>query len=105
MQSRYYQTEFERSGIAVAVPNETEQQYIQQKLFSEIERGIFLEDTRNGLLIIVKRLITDELVDGVILGCTELPLILTKGEYGSPFLNKTEIHVQRVFEKYMELNS
>jgi len=104
MQSRYYQTEFERSGIAVAAPNETEQQYIQQKLFSEIERGIFLEDTRNGLLLIVKRLITDELVDGVILGCTELPLILTKGEYGSPFLNTTEIHVQRVFEKYMELS-
>lgn len=103
MESRYYQAEFERSGIAVVVPNAAEQQYIQRKLFSEIEYGIFLEDTRNGLLEIVKRLIADESVDGVVLGCTELPLILTKGEYGIPFLNTTEIHARRVFEKYMEL--
>jgi len=103
MQSSYYQTEFDKSGIAMVVPNEEEKQYIQQKLFSEIEHGVILEDTRNGLLEIVKRLITDESIDGVVLGCTELPLILTKSEYGIPFLNTTEIHAQRIFEKYMEL--
>lgn len=104
MQSSYYQAEFDKSGIAVVVPNEEEQRFIQQKLFSEIERGVFLEDTREGLLKIVKRLINDAAIDGVILGCTELPLILTEDEYGIPFLNTTEIHVQRVFEKYVELS-
>jgi aspartate racemase len=104
MQSSYYQSEFDKSGIAMVVPNEEEQRYIQQKLFSEIERGIFLEDTRKGLLKIVKRLIDDAAIDGVILGCTELPLILTKDEYGIPFLNTTEIHVRRIFEKYVELS-
>lgn len=103
MQSSYYQKEFDGSGIAIIVPNEKEQQYIQQKLFSEIEQGIFLDDTRNGLLSIVKRLIQEEAIDGVILGCTELPLILTQSEYGIPFLNTTEIHVSRVIEKYKEL--
>ncbi|MPM16840.1 putative racemase YgeA [bioreactor metagenome] len=103
MQSSYYQAKFDKSGIAMVVPNEEEQRYIQQKLFSEIEHGVFLEETRNGLLKIVKRLINDESIDGVILGCTELPLILTKDEYGIPFLNTTEIHAQRIFEKYMEL--
>lgn len=105
MQSSYYQAEFDKSGIAMLVPNEEEQRYIQQKLFSEIENGVFLEETRNGLLKIVKRLIADESIDGVILGCTELPLILTKSEYGIPFLNTTEIHAQRIFEKYMELSA
>jgi len=104
MQSSYYQAEFNNSGIAVVVPDEAEKQYIQQKLFSEIEHGVFLNETRNGLLKIVKRLITDESIDGVVLGCTELPLILTKSEYGVPFLNTTEIHAQRIFEKYIELS-
>ena len=104
MQSSYYQAEFDKSGIAMVVPNEEEQRYIQQKLFSEIEHGVFLEETRNGLLKIVKRLINDESIDGVVLGCTELPLILTKSEYGIPFLNTTEIHAQRIFEKYVELS-
>lgn len=105
MQSSYYQAEFDKSGIAVAVPNEQEQHYIHQKLFSEIEHGIFLEGTRDGLLRIVKRLINDASIDGVILGCTELLLILTRDEYGIPFLNTTEIHVYRVFEKYVELST
>jgi len=104
MQASYYQAEINNSGIAVVVPNNGEQQYIQHKLFSEIERGIFLEETRNGLLEIVKRLISDESIDGIILGCTELPLILTKDEYGIPFVNTTAIHAQRIFEKYAELS-
>lgn len=102
MRSSYYQSEFEQSGIKVIVPDPEEQKYIQQKLFSEIERGIFLEETKNGLLKIVKRLMTAQSIDGVILGCTELPLILTKDEFGIPFLNTTETHVQRIIEKYME---
>ena len=102
MQSSFYQSDFAQSAIDVVVPSEEEQKYIQQKLFSEIEQGIFLEDTKNGLLKIVKRLIADESIDGVILGCTELPLILTKDEYGIPFLNTTETHVQMIIEKYME---
>jgi aspartate racemase len=104
MQSSYYQAEFDKSGIAVVVPSEEERRYIQQKLFAEIEHGVFLEETRNGLLKIIKRLIADESIDGVILGCTELPLILTKSEYGIPFLNTAEIHAQSIFEKYMELS-
>lgn len=102
MQSNFYQTEFNGSGIVLVVPNEVEQQYIHDKLFSEIEHGVFLEKTRNGLLEIIQRLITDESIDGVILGCTELPLILIRDEYGIPFLNTTEIHVQRIIETYME---
>ncbi|MGE4485085.1 MAG: aspartate/glutamate racemase family protein [Oscillospiraceae bacterium] len=104
MQSSYYQAEFDKRGIAVAVPNEEEQRYIQQKLFSEIERGVFLEHTRAGLLKIIKRLIDDAAIEGVVLGCTELPLILTGDEYGIPFLNTTEIHVRRIFEKYAEIS-
>ena len=104
MQSSYYQTVFIRSEIAVVVPNEEEQRYIHQKLFSEIELGIFLEETRQGLLKIVQRLIQDAKIDGVILGCTELPLILTDDEFGIPFLNTTAVHVQQILEKYIELN-
>lgn len=104
MQSSYYQTVFEQSRITLIVPNEEEQKYIQQKLFSEIEHGVFLEDTRNGLLNIIQRLIRDESIDGVILGCTELPLILTKDAYGIPFLNTTEIHALQISECYMELS-
>jgi aspartate racemase len=103
MQGSYYQTEFEKSGIKVVVPNFEEQQFIQHKLFTEIELGIFLEETRNGLLQITDRLVKEEGADGVILGCTELPLILTRDDYGVPFLNTTSIHVKHVMDRYIEM--
>lgn len=102
MQSSYYQTEFNKNGINVIVPFESEQLYIHDKLFTEIEHGVFLEETRDGLLNIVKRLMDDAGIDGVVLGCTELPLILTKDEFGIPFLNTTKIHVEVILENMLD---
>ncbi len=103
MQSRYYQDEFDKAGISVVVPDDEEQRYIEQKLFSEIEHGVFLDDTRQGLLGIVRRMLDDERIDGIVLGCTELPLILTRDEFGIPFLNTTGIHVDRILEYYQQI--
>lgn len=104
MQSDYYRSEFDQSGIEMAIPTEPERQYIEQKLFSEIEQGVFLDSTREGLLSIVQRMIDEDGIDGVVLGCTELPLILTRDEFGIPFLNTTQIHVQRIMEKYTQMS-
>ena len=99
MESDFYQAVFDKSAISLVVPNEQEQQYIQQKLMSEIEQGQFLDSTRQELLNIIKRMVQENAIDGVVLGCTELPLILTKSEFGIPFLNTTKIHVAGIIEE------
>ena len=96
MQSTFYQEVFEKDDITIIVPQEGEQEYIQNKLMTEIELGVFKEETRKGLLSIAKRMIDQDAIEGLILGCTELPLILTKDEFGIPFLNTTKIHVQGI---------
>ena len=93
MQSDFFQKVFANYNISIVVPREQEQEYIQHKLMTEIELGQFLEETREGLLTIVKRMVDEDSIQGLILGCTELPLILTKDEFGIPFLNTTKIHV------------
>lgn len=98
MQSDFYPAAFRRAGIATAAPQNAERRYIQEKLFTEIERGVFLPETRAGLLQIIQRMIAEDGIDGVILGCTELPLILTESALGIPFLNTTEIHVEQIIE-------
>jgi aspartate racemase len=105
MQSGFYQKEFSGGGIRVFVPDIGEQNYIHGKLETEIELGIFLDETREGLLKIVERMIRDDGIEGVILGCTELPLILTKDEFGIPFFNTSEIHVNSILKYYMELTA
>jgi len=46
--------------------------------------------------------IEEDLIEGIILGCTELPLILTKSEFDIPFLNTTKIHVESIINYYLE---
>jgi aspartate racemase len=94
MRASFFQKVLANNNISVVVPSEKEQDFIQHKLMTEIELGQFLEETRNGLLMIIKRMVDEDLIEGVILGCTELPLILTKDEFDIPFLNTTKIHVE-----------
>ncbi|MGE5605662.1 MAG: aspartate/glutamate racemase family protein [Bacteroidota bacterium] len=93
MRSNFFQKVFAKDNISIVVPKEQEQEYIQHKLMTEIELGRLLAETREGLLKIVKRMVDEDSIQGVVLGCTELPLILTKSEFGIPFLNTTRIHV------------
>jgi aspartate racemase len=94
MQSDFFQKIFSKSNIELIVPSEEEQGYIYEKLLREITLGRIIDETRAGLLKIVKRMIDQTSIEGLILGCTELPLILTKDEFGIPFLNATRIHAE-----------
>ncbi|MBN1813928.1 MAG: amino acid racemase [Anaerolineae bacterium] len=99
MQADFYQRVFAASGMSVVVPGIESQQLIEQRLFTEIEIGIIKDSTREELLAIAKRMIDREGIEGVILGCTELPLILTQDTYdGVPFLNTTAVHVESIVE-------
>jgi aspartate racemase len=96
METQFYKKPFIFKGISVVVPSEEEQQLVHQKLFSEIELGIFKDSTREELLAIVKRMADEERIDALILGCTELPLILTESKYDIPFLNTSAIHCESI---------
>ncbi len=104
MESDFYKKVFDREGIEIFYPNDEEVKYIQHKLMTEIELGNFLDETKEGLLNIIKRMIKDNSIEGVILGCTELPLILTKSEFGIPFFNTSKIHVESIIENYINVS-
>jgi aspartate racemase len=94
MQGRFYPDVFSKERITLVVPGEVEQAYIHEKYMSELVNGIIVPETRERLLTIVDRLKAHEGIEGLILGGTELPLILREETYsGIPFLDTTKIHV------------
>jgi aspartate racemase len=67
---------------------------------SELVAGVFLPETRAGLLAIVDRMAEQNGIDGVILGGTELPLILRDPAHnGIPLLNTTRIHCEAAVDR------
>ena len=95
MQQRFYPDVFSKGGIMLTIPELDEQNYIHDKYLNELVNGIILPETRGRLLRIMDRMIDQQGIDGLILGGTELPLILKDAEYrGIPFLDTTRIHVK-----------
>ena len=99
MQAAFFPQIFRGRQIAIVVPNETEQAYIHEKYMSELFVGVILPETRERLLEIVQALKERESVDGLILGGTELSLILREPTAaGLPVLDTTQIHVEVALE-------
>jgi len=102
MQGRFYPEVFSRQGITLIVPDLDDQDYIHEKYMSELVNGIFLAETRERLLSIVDRLKEKHGIKGLILGGTELPLILRDAAgRGIPFLDTTKIHVESAVAKML----
>ncbi|HKP92717.1 MAG TPA: amino acid racemase [Chthoniobacterales bacterium] len=100
MQAPVYRDVFAGQGMVVVAPNQADQNYVHEKYMSELIAGNFLPETRAGLLAIVDRMTANERIDAVILGGTELPLILREPAHnGIPFLNTTRIHAEAAVER------
>lgn len=99
MRAGFYQKLFSAAGIALVTPDTAEQDYLHDKYMNELLKGIFLDETRERLLKIAARLKEREGIEGLILGGTELPLILRETDSaaaGIPFLDTTRIHVNSI---------
>jgi aspartate racemase len=96
MQGGFYPEVFTKQGIEIILPTLDDQNYIHEKYMGELVNGVFLDETRERLLLIVERLKAKDGIQGLILGGTELPLILRE-EFARkvPFLDTTKIHVER----------
>jgi aspartate racemase len=99
MEASFFPQTFMTRQIAIVVPNETEQSYIHDKYMNELFVGIILPETRERLLAIVQAMKERDGVEGVILGGTELSLILREATAaGLPVLDTTQIHVDAAVE-------
>jgi aspartate racemase len=102
MQGTFYARVFAEQGITLVVPGREEQEYIHKKYMSELVKGILLAETRERLLTIVDELKELQDIQGLILGGTELPLILRDESYkGIPLLDTTKIHVEHAVDQML----
>jgi aspartate racemase len=103
MSSDFFPKVFAREGIELVQPDASDQDYIHDKYMNELIPGIFLPETRAGLLAIVDRIRAGTDIEGVILAGTELPLILRDPAHnGVPFLNTTVIHCQAAVSEMLK---
>ncbi|MHA1193063.1 MAG: aspartate/glutamate racemase family protein [Promethearchaeota archaeon] len=101
MQSTFYQENFAEEGIEVITPLDEEQDKLNRIIFEELVIGLFKDESKSKIL----RIINNYETDGVILGCTELPLIIRQEDTQFRLLNTLNLHVEAVLDQYFKLNT
>jgi aspartate racemase len=97
MEARLYPDVCAVRGIDVVVPDAAERVYVHGIYVDELLQGQFRDATRDALLALIARYAEAGRIDGVVLGGTELPLLLRRADHhGVPFLDTTKIHVDAI---------
>ncbi|MFL5607390.1 MAG: aspartate/glutamate racemase family protein [Gemmatimonadaceae bacterium] len=100
MEAPFYAEVCGRYGIAVVSPNEAERIWLHDRYVGQLLQGEFRDDTRQRIIALVGRLRDEEGIDGVILGGTELPLLLPAPVIADvPALDTTGLHVDAIVRR------
>jgi aspartate racemase len=95
MEQNFYRDRLERKyRLKVVIPNETEREYINSVIFDELCAGKFYNNSKEHFIQIINRLVDEDGAEGVILGCTEIPLLIKQEDVKVPVFDTTKIHVE-----------
>jgi len=93
MELDFYPSRFAAPGIELLIPGEEDRQYIHNAIYEEMGKGLFLAATRKRVLAMIDQLSLRG-AEGVIFGCTELPLLVEQDDCALPIFNTTLIHAE-----------
>lgn len=95
MEADFYKDRLEKKyGLKVVVPSESERDYINTVIFDELCAGKFYNKSKKRYIEIINRLVKDEGAQGVILGCTEIPLLIKQEDVKIPVFDSMKIHCE-----------
>lgn len=98
MEQTFMRKPLTEAGIDVVIPDKSERELIAKRILEELEMGIVKESTLKEFNDIIMRMKTYEQIEAVILGCTELPLLLNNGNCVLPCLDSVDIHINKLIE-------
>lgn len=98
MEQDYMKKDFTKAGIEVVIPQKQERDLIAKRILEELELGIVKESTLKEFTDIIERMKRENGIEAVVLGCTELPLLLNKENCPVLCLDAVEIHLNKLVE-------
>jgi aspartate racemase len=93
MDNDFYQKRLLESGIETIVPEKDDRSFIHNSIFDELGKEIYSNETKQKYLEIIDRL-NKKGAEGIILGCTEIPLLIKQSDCSVPVFDTTLIHAK-----------
>lgn len=96
MEAEMYPRELAEAGIRIVLPGKDDREFINYTIYNELALGQVSPETRQRYLDICTRHIETDGIDSVILGCTELPLVISRDDLSVEVLDTTRIHAAAI---------
>ena len=98
MNSGMYEAKCAQYGLEAILPDEAQRQTIHNIIFPNLEAGIVLEQEREAILKIAKNMLIQHQADALVLGCTELSLVIQEGDLDTALLDTATIHIDAILD-------
>ena len=101
MEQDFMKKDLFQAGIEVVVPETADRQLVAKRIFEELEFGIVKESTLQEFNEIIKKMQKEHGIEAIVLGCTELPLLLNDENCVLPCMDSVTIHIEKLAELAM----
>lgn len=93
MEQDFFTSKLKAENIDFIIPEKEDRDFIHYTIFEELGRGLILEESKKKYISIIKKL-KSQGAEGIILGCTEIPLLIKQDDVNIPVFDTTFIHSQ-----------
>ncbi|MGD8398125.1 MAG: amino acid racemase, partial [Anaerolineae bacterium] len=93
MEQAFYRDALAARGVGVLIPDAQDRAYVDRVIYDELVAGDIRPASRAGFIQIIHRLVARG-ATGIILGCTEIPLLVSEADAGVPLFDTTAIHAE-----------
>ncbi|HWP81726.1 MAG TPA: aspartate/glutamate racemase family protein [Bacteroidota bacterium] len=98
MEKDFYKARLTRSnGLSLLVPQKTDREIVHRIIYDELCFGKILQTSKEEYLRVMRDLVRQG-AEGIILGCTEISLLIKEGDFDTPLFDTTAIHVSKAVE-------
>ena len=97
MEADFFPAKLFENEVHVIIPNHFDREVINDAIYNELGKNIFRPETKTAILEIINKL-AKEGAEGVVLGCTEIPLLIKQSDCAIPVFDTTFIHAQAAVE-------
>lgn len=104
MELDFFKSKLSGKGIETIIPNDKDREFVHATIFDELGKGIVREETKKNYLTIIDRLI-EKGAEGIILGCTEIPLLVQQENVIVPTFDTTFLHAKAAIEFQLNYKS
>ena len=98
MEEPFYRERLKKYGFEVVTPDQKERDYINEAIFDRLCNDVITDADRVKFQRIIARLVKEEGAQGVILGCTEIPLLIEQKDVSVPTFDSTRLHARAALQ-------